>query len=67
MWMSVKINGNPAPPINFESPGQYNYSTPIPAGAGAELLVECELNRALPPRPHDPRELGVIVSKLEVA
>jgi hypothetical protein len=66
MSMTVKVNGTERPAAAFETPGQHNYSTPIPPAAGSELLVECELDRALPPRPNDPRELGVIVSKLEV-
>jgi hypothetical protein len=64
--MRVKVNGTEGGAVVFETPGQHSYSTPVPAASGPELLVECELDRALPPRPNDPRELGVIVSKLEV-
>jgi SAM-dependent methyltransferase len=67
MTITVSVNGAAGPPATFETPGPHSYSTPIPAGAGSELLVECELDRALPPHANDPRELGIIVSKLDVA
>jgi tRNA (mo5U34)-methyltransferase len=66
MTITVNVNGTAGPAITFEAPGPHSYSMPIPTATGAKLLVEGELDRALPPRAGDPRELGVIVSRLEV-
>ena len=64
--LTATVNGTPVSPATFATAGHHSYSARVPAGASPDLLVEFELDRALPPRSNDPRELGVIVSRLEI-
>ena len=63
--LQARLNGTPLPPVTYSSPGAHIYSAPVSSDM-PEVLVEFELNAALPPRIGDARELGIIVSRLEL-
>jgi hypothetical protein len=62
--LDAKVNGTPLPAQSYDRAGQLAYSRPVPPEAlrGETVLVEFALDKALPPGPHDTRELGVIVA-----
>lgn len=62
--LSATVNGVPVPPEVFSGAGSYLYARQLPPGDGVEMAFT--LDRALEPGEHDWRELGVIVTSLEI-
>jgi len=62
--LGAKINGQELPPQVFQRGGQCRYRQPVPPGvaAGGRAEIEFTLDKAIPPRPEDSRELGLVVS-----
>ncbi len=62
--LSAKLNGCELPPQTFRRAGQNRYRQPLPPGvlASGTAEVEFTLDKAVPPRPEDQRELGLVVS-----
>jgi tRNA (mo5U34)-methyltransferase len=63
--LSATANGVPLPPETLSAAGSYLYTRRLPPGDGMEIAFT--LDRALEPGEHDWRELGVIVTSLEIA
>lgn len=62
--LSARINGLELPPQVFRRGGQCLYRQPVPPGVLASGCAEIEftLDKAVPPRPGDQRELGLVLS-----
>jgi hypothetical protein len=61
--LSASVNGTALAPQTFEKSGSYTYQRDVPAQAlaGDAVLVDFQLDKAMPPSGGDQRELGIIV------
>jgi len=65
LWASV--DGRPLAAERYDRAGEWVYARGLAeVEPGRRVLIEFQLNRALPPDPDDPRERGIIVSSLTV-
>jgi len=64
--LSAAINGLQLPPQAYSESGNFAYVQDVPADklSGDWILVDFDLDKALPPNPSDHRELGIIVSQV---
>ena len=64
MTLCALVNGRELPPQVFGKHGECRYHQPLPPGAysGGVAEIEFTLDKAAPPSPDDPRELGLVVS-----
>ncbi|HZT28752.1 MAG TPA: hypothetical protein VFA33_02625 [Bryobacteraceae bacterium] len=64
--LSATVNGAPLTPETYTQPGQFTYSRDLSPSllAGDSVKVDFALDKTLPPRGADQRELGVIVSSV---
>ena len=62
--LRAKVNGLDLPPQFYARGGECNYRQAVPPGAITGGLVEIEfaVDKQVPPRPGDARELGLVVS-----
>jgi hypothetical protein len=67
--LACQVNGEPLAPETFTQPGDYEYAREVTAQAlaGKVASIECEVDKPVPPRPHDPRELGLVVKRFTLA
>jgi len=66
--LRAAANGQMLPPETYESPGEYRFERPIPSGllTLGSLEVVFELDKSLAPSARDARELGIVVSRVEM-
>jgi hypothetical protein len=64
--LSAAINGVQLPPQEYAKFGDYAYVRDVPASqlTGDRVLVDFDLDKALPPTAADNRELGIIVTQV---
>ncbi len=68
LTLRATVNGAPLPAETYSQPGDHVYAQAIdPASLGAaNIAIEFELDKALPPSEQDRRELGIIVSSFQI-
>lgn len=66
--LAATVDGAPLPAQDCKTPGEHEYAqvVPSPVPAGQLVVIEFELDHALPPDDEDPRERGVIVSSIQL-
>jgi tRNA (mo5U34)-methyltransferase len=64
--LRARANGVDLPPETFAVPGPHVYTAQIQEDAGRAITFEFELDKTMPPEGVDLRELGVVVSALEL-
>jgi hypothetical protein len=66
--LAASVAGTPLSTENYSSPGEHLYQAHLPASMleREPLIVEFELDKAIPPGTVDQRELGVIVIGVEL-
>jgi hypothetical protein len=66
--LSCSVQGLKLAPQVFAKPGAYTYIRDVPADKlqGSEVYIDFELDHSLPPKPPDIRQLGIIVSQVEL-
>ncbi len=64
--VSIRVNDKPMTKRSYYTPGSYHLTAMVPAGLATfpTSTVTVRLNRALPPRGSELRELGAIVTQL---
>jgi SAM-dependent methyltransferase len=65
MTLVIRWEGLELPPAVLDAPGEHSITRRV-SRPTENPTVEFELDKALPPSPEEPRELGIIVSSLEV-
>jgi hypothetical protein len=60
--LSASVNGTPVPSQTYSKPGEYTYTTAIPAAAlkTGTAALEFSTNKAMPPANGDKRELALV-------
>jgi hypothetical protein len=66
--VSARLAGAPLSPQTYDRPGEHVYRRQVPAAVLTEdeVVVEFELDKALPPDASDHRELGLIARSLQL-
>lgn len=66
--LNVNVNGVSLPAQTYDAPGTQSYQATVPGGAlsGGRAVVEFELDKGIPPGKTDLRELGLIVTAVEL-
>ena len=65
--LSASVDGRALTTERYEQPGEYAYARGLAeVTPGRRVLIEFQLDRALPPDDDDPRERGIIVSSLTI-
>jgi tRNA (mo5U34)-methyltransferase len=69
LTLSASANGVPLTAQTYEEPGPQVYLRALPesALAASDVRIQFRLDKALAPGPHDERELGLIVTQVEVS
>jgi hypothetical protein len=64
--LSATADGHPLAPETYSQDGQFDYKRDIPPGSlpNSSVLVEFQLDKAMPPANGDLRELGVIARSI---
>lgn len=64
--VSAAINGVQLAPQSYNQSGDFAYVRDVPSGqlSGDSVLIDFDLDKALPPTDSDHRELGIIVSQV---
>jgi hypothetical protein len=66
--LAAAANGTSLPPMDYIESGSHVYAAEIPSEvcASGKVQIDFELDKALAPTPADDRELGVVVSGVEL-
>jgi len=62
--LTAEANGEPLAPETYTEPGPARYTRRLPA-TNSPVDVVFTVDRVIPPRPEDGRELGIIVARLD--
>jgi hypothetical protein len=65
LTLSAAVNGQPLRPYRLNKPGDHTFKVRFRCSACAPLFT-FELDKCTPPSPDEPRELGIVVSSIDI-